>query len=257
MRFRRIAAIAGNDLALLGRDPTAPILLALMPLVVMAFVKPVWEIALQQLGYPRATGAEQAVPGTILIFSFYMVAFAGVGFFREFIWTTWDRIRALAVRRHEILIGKLAPSFAVLCVQQVVLFGGGVLFFQLEIRGSLLALVAVDLAFAVWLMAFVIATVAFCRTFQQVLVVANLGAIVLAGLGGALTPMATLPDWADAISPAIPTHWAMEGFNDVFLEGDGVAAVLPSVGVLLACAGVLAVAAAARFRFYDQKGGTL
>jgi len=254
---RRGYAIAKNDLDLLVQDPITLIILVVMPLVVIAFIKPTYGAVLKQAGYPTANGAEQAVPGMAIMFIFFMVTFAGLAFFREHIWNTWDRIRALPVRRGEIMVGKVIPSFLFICLQQAIVFAFGAALFGLHVRGSVLALALVDMAFAIWLTVFILATVAYCKTFQQVLAVSNLGAIAFAGIGGALTPISTLPGWAKAVSPATPHYWAMKGFNHVLLEGKGLGAVITPMAVLLGSAAVLTVLAALRFRFDAPKGGFL
>jgi ABC-2 type transport system permease protein len=251
------ATIARNDFALLRQDPMAPIVLIAMPLVVMEFTKPAYGPALQRDGYPFATGAEQVVPGMAVMFAFFIVTFAGLAFFREHVWSTWDRLRSLPVGSTQIMIGKLVPQFLIVAVQQLLLFVTGGLLFDLTVRGSLVGLVAVDASFALFLMGFVLATVAVCRTFQQVLAVSNLGAIGFAAIGGALTPLSTLPGWASTIAPATPVYWAMKGFKHILLDGDGLTSVLPSVGVLTGAAIVLFAIGARRFRFEDHKGGTL
>ncbi len=255
--LRRSLTIARNDFALFMQEPIAVIVLVVMPLLVMPFGKPIYESALQQDSYPLANGAEQVVPGMALMFVFFMVTFAGLAFFREHIWFTWDRIRCLPVKPWEIMFGKSALPFVLICVQQLLLFTIGGFIFDLHIRGSLGALMVVDLSFALWLVAFILATVAWCTTFQQVLAVSNLGAIVFASVGGAITPISSLPSWADAVSPASPSYWAMRGFNSVLLDGQALHAVLLPVGVLLGSGLVFLILAAVRFRFDEPKGGVL
>jgi ABC-2 type transport system permease protein len=249
-------AIARNDVEMLRQDPTAPIILVVMPLVVIAFIRPAVAPILKQEGWSAANGAEQAVPGMALFFAFYTVAFAGVAFFREFIWLTWDRLRTLPIKRSEILLGKVVPIFVMLWVQQALLFTAGFLLFGLNRRG-VPGVAVMDLAFTMFMTAFIVAVVAVCRTFQQVLAVANLGAIIFAALGGALTPIRSLPRWAADVSPITPTYWAMRGFRDVLLAGDGVRTVLMPAGVLLAGSLAFWIIASVSFRFNAEKGGTL
>lgn len=255
--MRRAFAIAQNDFELLLKEPLSAILLILMPLVIMVVAKPTYAAVLHQEGYRFANGAEQAVPGMAVMFAFFMVTFGSLAFFREHMWHTWSRIRAMPVRSREIMLGKAVPSFVIVCCQQLALFAVGHLIFGLHIRGSVSALVAVDLAFALWLTAFILLTVALCRTFEQILAISNLGAIVFAGIGGALTPIHTIPSWVSPIAHLTPTYWAMRGFNSVLLDGKGISAVALPVGVLVATASVLCVAAVARFRLDATKGGTL
>jgi hypothetical protein len=75
----------------------------------------------------------------------------------------------------------------------------------------------------------------FCRTAAQATAVANFLAMLLCGLGGAITPVSALPDWAAAIAPISPIYWTMSGFTAVISGGSG-ADVLLSVVVLVAVA---------------------
>jgi ABC-2 type transport system permease protein len=47
----------------------------------------------------------------------------------------------------------------------------------------------------------------------------------------------------------LPTSWAMQGLLDIVLRGAGLAAVLPSVGVLLGFAAVFFAIGIWRFRY--------
>jgi ABC-2 type transport system permease protein len=77
--------------------------------------------------------------------------------------------------------------------------------------------------------------------------------MAMAMLGGAWVPVATMPGWAQAVAPALPTYWAMQGFNDVILEGKGVSAVMVPLLVMLAFGAIYTAVAAAKFRFEDTK----
>jgi ABC-2 type transport system permease protein len=257
MRARVVFAIARKDLELLARDPVVPVLLLIMPIVVTSVVRSTLGDVLHSQGYAYATGAEQAVPGIALMFAIFMVAYGGQSFIREHIWGTWPRLRAMPIRPGEIMVGKVLPILLLLCVQQVVLFGAGALLFDLHVRGPILALAAVDLLYVGWVLALILLTVTFCRTFQQVLAVSNLGAMVLGALGGALTSIAALPAWASAVSPATPTYWAMNGFNDVILDARGFDAILPTAAALAGSAAAIVALVAWRFRFSAEKTGTV
>jgi ABC-2 type transport system permease protein len=257
MRHKIVIAIARKDLEMLARDPVFPVLLVIMPIVVTSVIGQTLGHVLKSQGYVHASGAEQAVPGIAAIFAIFMVGYGGQSFMREHIWATWPRLRAMAIRPAEIMVGKVLPILLVLCIQQIVLFAAGFALFGLRVPGSVVALLIVDGLYAVWVVTFVLATVTFCRTFQQVLAVSNLGAMTLGALGGALTSIAALPVWARAISPATPTYWAMTGFNEVLLRGRGITSVLPTVAVLAGSATVIAALVAWRFRFSAEKTGTV
>jgi ABC-2 type transport system permease protein len=250
-------AIALKDLQLLVRDPVVPTVIILMPLVISALVKPALGPVLHSDGYPHANGAEQAVPGMALMFGLFIVSYGGQSFFREYVWGTWQRMRALPVVAWQVMVGKMAPYFIVLCIQQVTLFTAGVMLLGLNVKGSIGALVIMDFVFILWVLSYMLAVVAFCRTFQQVIAVSNLGALLLGALGGTLTSFAALPDWAKTVAHATPTYWAMHGFNEVILNGKGLGAVAPAAAVLAVSALAVFVVAARRFEVSEEKTGTV
>src|SRR5438093_6173406 len=217
MSLRRSLAISRHEFRLLRRDPFPLVLLLGLPLAIVGFLKPALALALFVEGHTRATGAEQAIPGMAVTFSFFLVGFVGLVLFRDHGWGTWDRLRGEA-GTVELLTGKVLPVIGVAYAQLAVLFLVGTTGFGLRARGSVvgLALMAVVLPFAS--IAFGAAVAAAARTLQQVNIVANLGTVVLAGLGGALIPLHLLPGWAQRVAPAVPTYWAMRGFRSVILD---------------------------------------
>jgi ABC-2 type transport system permease protein len=253
MSWRRSVAIVKHDLRILRSDPVFVIIFTLMPLVVMAFIKPAFRAALVVAGVHGANGAEQAVPGTTVMFAFFMVGNVGFGVFREHGWATWERLRASRARPADIMAGKVVVPLLTLAVQLSVLFGIGGLLFGLHIRGSVVGLIVVAAALALCLVSLGLALLAVCRTVNQLNAVANLGTMVFAGLGGALAPISALPGWARAVAPATPAYWAMRGFRSVILHPGGMRSIaLPSF-ILLAFAAGFAVLTAMRFRFEEVK----
>lgn len=233
---------------LLRRDPLPFVLLLALPLVVTAFFRPALALALFSEGYVRADGAEQAVPGVATTFSLFLVGFVGLSFFREHEWASWERLRASPLAGWQLLAGKVLPLLGVAWTQLGVLFGVGVVVFDLQVRGSVWALVLLAAVLACTSVALGLALVATARTLAQVNVVANLGTVVVAGVGGALVPLSLLPSWARHAAPVSPAYWAMRGFREVVLDGGGIGAVLLPVAVLGAAAVGLAAVALHRFR---------
>ena len=253
MSLRRSAAIAKNELRLMLRSPGTILSLIAMPLLMMAFFKPLFRATLQSEGFATANGAEQAVPGLSVLFALFLITFVGFAFFREHGWGTWQRLLASAAAPAEIMVGKVVSPALLAIVQQAVLFGSSVLLLGLHITGSLLALGALIAAFTICLLAFGLICAAFIRDAEQLNTVGNLGAILLGGLGGGLAPVAVLPGWAQAVAPGTPSYWAVRGYREVVLEGAGVLDVLLPVAALLGFAVVLTPLALRRFRFDEVK----
>jgi ABC-2 type transport system permease protein len=81
----------------------------------------------------------------------------------------------------------------------------------------------------------------------------NIGTMVFAGLGGAIAPLAVLPQWARTLAPVTPSYWAMRGFRSVTLSNGDLGSVALPVGVLLSFAAAFAILAGLRFRAEETK----
>ncbi len=231
--MRATSAVARQEVALLRSEAVPVALYFVMPLVVMAFVKGAFDIFLE-VKYPGsdASGADLAAPGQATMFGFMSLATFGYFFLGEYGWGTWNRVRVMGVRPSQIILGKAAVAY----VQQLALFTFvmvcGALLFGLSVQGSLVAVLVLELALASCIVAYGICACALSSTQAQFNAFAYLGALVMAGIGGALTPFETLPSWAQWLAPATPTYWAVRGFEAVILDGAGLAEVRLEVLVL-------------------------
>lgn len=253
MSPRRSAAIAKHEFRILKDDPSTVMFLLVMPLIMMAFLKPVFRLALNSEGFSGANGAEHAVPGMAVMFVAFSAGYIGFGFFREHGWGTWERLRASQASSLDIMAGKLAPNLLIFTAQLLLLFLAGIVLFDLVITGSAAALVAVSIALVLCLLAFGMALTAYSRTAQQLNAFGSIGSMLLITLGGALAPLAVMPGWAQAVAPLTPTYWAMEAYRSVILEEGGLSDVALPIVILLAFGAVLAVIAALKFRFEETK----
>lgn len=226
------SALARHEVDLLLADPFPIILLIAMPAVLAAF------LAEGLVGGPAA-----AIPGIAALFGFFGTNVIGIAFFRDHGWRTWNRLRASAARPADVVLAKIAPLAALFFAQQVVLLAVGWLVFGMPFRGSLLAGLATVLAITFAEVALGLLAVACCKDIQQLNAIANLGGLVLAGLGGALAPVASLPDWAQAIARISPVYWALKALRGVVAEGYGLPDVILPV-VILTAVGVIATAIA-------------
>ncbi len=246
-------AVTKLQLRILRRDPWFLVIMFGMPLAIMPLMRETMGLSLAAAGFAGADGAEQAVPGQMVLFGFFVAGSTAFSLFREHGWRTWDRLRASPASPRQLLAGFGIPWVAIHILFQAALLASGALFFGLRLEGSFIALALMVGSFAFCVVALVLLAAATFRTVNQVQALVNLGAMVLGGIGGALVPVEQLPGWAEAIAPATPQYWTMEGHRAVFLEDGGVGDVLTSVLVLVGIGVVAAGLAAARFRVDETK----
>jgi ABC-2 type transport system permease protein len=251
--LRNSFAILRHELRVMWSDPSTVIFVIVMPLIMVALMKELFATALRAEGFQDVNGSEFAVPAMAVGFAAFGVGYAGFTFFRDHGWGTWDRLRATPASSVDIMAGKVLPNIAVTFVQLALLFLLGGPLFGLQVRGSWLALTLLIAVVALALAAFGMLVTAVTRTMNQLNAVGSVGGMAMAMLGGAWVPVATMPGWAQAIAPALPTYWAMRGFRDVILAGKGVAQVALPVLVMVGFGLLYTAVAAARFRFEDTK----
>ena len=244
----RVLAIARHDAVAMAREPAAFVTLLLTPALLMLFVKPLYRSVLAQSGDTAANGAELAVPAMTVMFAFFMVGIASEAIFREHGWRTWDRLRVSPLRDWELLLGKVLPSYLMVLVLFAILFGLGVGVVGFRVRGSVPGVLAILLVLAAVVVSLAMALCAVSASRRQAFAYERLLALVFAGLGGALVPVALLPDWLEVPARLTPTYWAMRGFGDVVLAGRGFPAVLPELAALGAFVLVFGGVAVSRFR---------
>jgi ABC-2 type transport system permease protein len=253
MSFHASGSILRHELRVMLTDPGTVIFVILMPLLLVALTQELFAGALANAGFPGANGSEFAVPGMAVAFAAFGVGYAGFTFFRDHGWGTWDRLRASPASAVDIMVGKVTPTVLVTVVQLGLLFLLGGPLFGLSISGSIVALAVLIVVLALCLSAFGMLITALSRTMNQLNAIGSIGGVAMAMLGGAWVPVDVMPGWAQAVAPILPTYWAMQGFEDVILEGAGLAQVVAPV-VIIAAFGVLFAALAAwKFRFEDSK----
>lgn len=248
----RSAALIRHELRVLLSDPASMISLTVMPIVMMAFFKPLARLALTD-DNPGANGSEYIVPAMTTMFAFFLVGYVGFTFFAEHRWNTWERLRASQASNVEIVIGKIIPAMLLCLFQQTVLFTAGFVLFGLRVNGSLAGILVICLALSLCLVSLGVLMAAVLRTEQQLNALSNLGAMILAGVSGALVPLSVLPGWAQSAAPLTPQYWAMRGFRTVILDGGGLLSIGLPVAVLLGLGAVTGGLALLRFRFDEPK----
>jgi ABC-2 type transport system permease protein len=149
------------------------------------------------------------------------------------------------VSRAALLGGKLLSAVVVGVVQVAVMFAIGALAFGLELGRDPIALALLTIAMVAAATGIGLAAAAFGVSGAAVTIPLIVGAL----LGGCLLPLDLMPPAVRAASTVIPHRWALGGYQDLMVRGQGLLQVLPEIGILTAFAAVSFVAAVFRFDF--------
>jgi ABC-2 type transport system permease protein len=198
---------------------------------------------------PRTT--EQNVPGYTIFGVFFIVLPLATGFMRERHEGTFRRILAAPISRGTVLVGKLLPYYLVNLIQIVLMFGVGKAIFGIHL-GRPQALLLVSLALAACANGLGLMVAALGRTEAQVGAMGVFFAVVLSAMGGMMVPAFVMPDLMQTLSRLTPHAWALSGYHDVMLRGQGITGVLKETAVLLSFAALFFIVALWRFRFTEE-----
>ncbi len=238
-RRSRILPVLQANVALFTRDPGPLIGRIIQPILLVLLLQSLYASAMgDQVG-----GTVQVVLGHLVLFSLLGMSIVGTSILTERRWCTFDRLRAAPTRTPELLAGKAIPILGFLLLQQAVVLALGVVVLGVRVRDYGLLLVA-ELAWTLTVLC-VGAAIAMCvNSVAQLSATIDIGSTVVAGLGGALIPLAIMPGWAQAIAPVLPAYWAMESLRSA-VNGD-LHGTLASSAVLAGIAAAAAAIAAVR-----------
>lgn len=194
----------------------------------------------------------QSSPGTLIQFGIAGLIGAASLLVNERKRKALPRLLTTPARRIEIIAGKLLAYFFVILVQIFLLAMFGWLVYGLPYFHQPLALLAVSIAFALVLSSMGLLIGAIARTDEAVVILTMVPMFVLSALGGAWFPLEFFPRRIKTIAHIVtPTAWAMEGFQDIIIRGQGFSAVTLEAGVMLLWAAVLCVLAVWRLKFVE------
>ena len=196
-----------------------------------------------------ATGFEQSSPGQLVTWTLITLLGASEVFVAERLGGTLRRLLTTPTTRGSILTGKIGGRLSMGLVQMALLIGVGALVFKVDWGNSPVALVLVVVAFGLAAVSMGVMVAAFVRTRSQASGITILLSMTMAALGGAWWPLEITPPLYQTVVKVLPSTWAMMGFTDIIVRGQGVAGVMQEVVVLLGFAVVFLVVGVSRLKF--------
>jgi ABC-2 type transport system permease protein len=161
----------------------------------------------------------------------------------------WLRLKAAPLARSTLLTARVVSAALLSLVMLAVLYGGAALLFGVRVEGSLAGFLGVAVAFALTTAAFGLLIAALGSTPEATRGLAIFATLVMVLLGGGWVPSFLFPAWLQQAGLALPTSWAIAGFEAMTWRGLGLAAALPAIAALLAFTAAFLAVALWRFRW--------
>ncbi len=189
------------------------------------------------------------VPGVLgnlmLIMIMNLTAFAVV---REREIGTLEQVMVTPIRRWEFILGKTIPFFLIGCVDAIMLFLVGTLWFGVPFRGSV-GVFAIGISIFILAglgMGLLLSTIA--KTQQQSMMTAFFFVMPMTSLSGFGTPVSSMPPFFQRLSYFNPLLHVIVILRSVYLKGVGLESLWPDVAFLTIFAFLTLVVSILRFR---------
>jgi ABC-2 type transport system permease protein len=160
------------------------------------------------------------------------------------------RLRLAPVNTGSVVLARVGVSLLVALIQLVLfLLIATTPYFGLKLTPGWWAAIPVLICGTLAFMSIGLLVGSFAKTQQAATAIANLIILPMAFLGGAFIPLDFAPAWLVHVSYFMPLRYLVTGMQDVMARGEGAAAALPAIGILLALTAVLTTIAVRVFRW--------
>jgi ABC-2 type transport system permease protein len=192
------------------------------------------------------------LPAMTVMFAFFVVPSLSATLIKEKEDGSLRRLIAAPLPRSALIGGKMLGYLLVVLIQVVLIFGIGVVFLDMPLGKSPLALIIVTIALGLTATTLGMLVAATARSMDQATSIGLLIVFALGFLGGSLTPAAPLyrgEGLLAMISRYTPQAQAQLAYFGVLIQNAGLMEVLPYIAYMLGLSAILFLLAVWRLRF--------
>lgn len=212
---------------------------------------PVTQAVAGNSGEARMPNAvQQSVPAWLVFAMFFVVIPISTALIVERQQGSLLRLRSLGIPALSVMLARLPPYYLINLVQMLAMLAVGVWVVpllggdRLGLGHSPFGLFLIGSATSIAAIGFALLIAAIARTSMQATTFGGVANLVLGAVGGVMVPKAVMTPFMQHVAGYSPMAWALEGFLNIFLRGEGWVSVLPDTGRLvlfgLACLGLAA-----------------
>jgi len=185
----------------------------------------------------------QASPGILVMFAVFGLVTSAQIVVQERKTRTLQRLLTTAIRPWQVFGGHWLAMFLIVMMQELILIVFAQFVLGVNYAQAPLGTLLVATTLGLWVSALGLLIGVFARGEDQVVLFSLLAMFILSALGGAWFPLEVAGKAFGMVGRMTPTAWAMTGFQNILIRGQGLAAVwLPSAVMLAFAAGFFALA---------------
>lgn len=193
----------------------------------------------------------QASPGILVQFAIMGLVTTGQILVQERKTRTLQRMMTTSMRSWEIISGHMVAMFSVVFLQTALLVVFGQLALGVQYLREPLGTLLVSVALGLWIAAMGLLIGTIVRDDSQVVLFALMAMFIFSALGGTWFPLEASSGAFALIGKAMPSAWAMNGYQNILIRGLGLDSAWTPTLILLAYAFGFFLLAVWRFRKMD------
>jgi ABC-2 type transport system permease protein len=178
----------------------------------------------------------QTSPGILVMFSIFSLVTSASLLVAERKTRTLQRLITTAMKPWQIIAGHLLAMFSLVFLQSVMLVVFGQLVLKVDYLRQPLGIFLVVVGLGLWVAAMGLLIGVIAKGDEQVVLYSMVAMFVFAALGGAWFPLESAGRAFASIGHLTPAAWAMDGFQNILVRGQGFGSALRPTGILLAYA---------------------
>ena len=193
----------------------------------------------------------QASPGILVMFAIFGLVTSGQILVQERKTRTLQRMMSTSLHAWEIVAGHVLAMFAVVFIQVALLVIFGQLALGVNYGREPLGVLLVSVALGLWIAAMGLLIGVLVKDDSQVVLFSLMAMFIFSAMGGTWFPLETSSGAFAFIGKLMPSAWAMRGYQNILMRGQGLESAWLPVLVLLAYALGFFALAVWRFRKMD------
>ena len=163
---------------------------------------------------------------------FFVFLISGMALLKERTSGTLERLLATPVKRSEIVYGYMLSYGIIAIFQTAVVVLAAIWLLDVEVVGSILNVIIVNVVLALVALAFGILLSTLAKSEFQMMQFIPLVIMPQLFFSG-IIPLSSMGDWAQTVGKFLPLTYSGDAMSQIILYGRGLGDVLPNIGVLL------------------------
>lgn len=256
VRVAVVRLLSAAEIARLSSGADAQQFVQALDTAVQGWQSPLLNVVTEPVRAPAKAGDadfwanpyNQASPGMLVQFTLFGLVSVAMILVQERKARTLQRMLTTSMRRPALVAGHRLAMFTLVFAQELVLVIFGQLAFDVNYLRQPAATLLMMVAMGLWIASLGLLIGLLARAEEQVIIFALIGMFVFTSLAGAWFPLEATGPVFNTIGHLTPGAWAMDGFQNILIRGQGFSSVLLPAAVVLGYALLFFAIAAWRMR---------